>query len=66
MWKAPGPVNCSARIPSTWSIRVETVLTDNGREYCGRYEDHPYELYLAFLNVFTKATQTDGDDQLKL
>jgi len=28
------------------SLRVLRVLTDNGMEYCGRPESHPYELYL--------------------
>jgi transposase InsO family protein len=30
-------------------IRVHRVLTDNGVEYCGRQESHPYELFL-YLN----------------
>jgi hypothetical protein len=28
------------------NIRVLRVLTDNGVEYCGRQDVHPYELYL--------------------
>ena len=31
------------------AIRVHRVLTDNGVEYCGRQESHPYELFL-YLN----------------
>jgi len=27
-------------------IRIQRVLTDNGTEYCGRVEFHPYELFL--------------------
>jgi len=27
-------------------IRIQRVLTDNGTEYCGRVESHPYELFL--------------------
>ena len=27
-------------------VKVETVLTDNRREYCGREDRHPYELFL--------------------
>lgn len=30
-------------------VRVHRVLTDNGAEYCGRQESHPYELFL-YLN----------------
>jgi len=27
------------------------MLTDNGREFCGRPESHPYKLMLALENV---------------
>ncbi len=27
-------------------IKIEHVLTDNGREYCGRAMIHPYEIFL--------------------
>lgn len=27
-------------------VEVGAVLTDNGREFCGRSERHPYELLL--------------------
>jgi hypothetical protein len=27
-------------------IRIETVLSDSGREFCGRPDQHPYELFL--------------------
>ena len=27
-------------------VRVKTVLSDNGREFCGRPDRHPYELFL--------------------
>ena len=33
------------------SIRVLRVLTDNGMEYCGRQESHPYELYLHLNDI---------------
>ena len=26
--------------------RIEVVLSDNGREFCGRPDRHPYELFL--------------------
>jgi len=45
-----------------WGLEVKAVLTDNGREFCGK-ESHPYELYLA-LNDLThkkmRCPQTNG------
>ena len=32
-------------------VPVQAVLTDNGREYCGRPESHPHELILAFHDI---------------
>jgi hypothetical protein len=26
-------------------VKIETVLSDNGREFCGRPDQHPYELF---------------------
>ncbi len=26
--------------------RITTILSDNGREFCGRPDRHPYELFL--------------------
>ena len=37
-------------------LKVEAVLTDNGREYCGR-EGHPYELYLALSDIEHRRTR---------
>jgi len=28
------------------AVKVQTILSDNGREYCGRPDKHPYELFL--------------------
>jgi transposase InsO family protein len=47
------------------SIRVLRTLTDRGREYCGRTENHPYQLYLHLAEIEhsrTKARhpQTNG------
>jgi transposase InsO family protein len=47
-----------------WGIEAKAVLTDNGREYCGR-EHHPYELYLnlndlSHRNTKVKSPQTNG------
>ena len=30
---------------------VKTVLSDNGREYCGRLDSHPYELFLQLEDI---------------
>lgn len=45
-------------------LPVTAVLTDNGREYCGK-ETHPYELYLALNDIEHRRTkvrrpQTNG------
>ncbi|MBF0290653.1 MAG: IS481 family transposase [Nitrospinae bacterium] len=32
-------------------IRVHRALTDNGAEYCGRGEQHPYELFLSLNDI---------------
>ena len=31
--------------------KVETVLSDNGREFCGRPDQHPYELFLQLEDI---------------
>jgi transposase InsO family protein len=46
-------------------IAVENILTDNGREYCGRALRHPFELYLAIneiehRNTKVQSPQTNG------
>lgn len=45
-------------------LAVQAVLTDNGREFCGR-DNHPYELYLALNEIEHRRTkvrkpQTNG------
>ena len=37
-------------------LPVQTVLTDNGREFCGT-ERHPYELYLALNDIAHRKTK---------
>ncbi len=39
-----------------WGLPVETILTDNGREFCGT-ESHPYELYLALCDIEHRRTK---------
>ncbi len=38
-------------------IQVGAVLTDNGREFCGRPEKHPYELLLALEDIEHRTTK---------
>lgn len=39
-----------------WGIPVETILTDNGREYCGT-QAHPYELFLQLADIEHRTTK---------
>lgn len=41
----------------TQGLRVEHVLTDNGREYCGRPMIHPYQIFLEFNDIEHRRTQ---------
>jgi transposase InsO family protein len=41
-----------------WGLEVKAVLTDNGREYCGK-ESHPFELYLALNDITHKKTRVN-------
>lgn len=38
-------------------VAVEHLLTDNGREFCGRELQHPFELYLAISQVRHRRTE---------
>lgn len=49
----------------TLGVEVGAVLTDNGREFCGRPEQHPYELLLQLEGIEHRTTrvrspQTNG------
>ncbi|HGO4211907.1 TPA: integrase core domain-containing protein, partial [Klebsiella pneumoniae] len=37
--------------------RVHTILSDNGREFCGRPDHHPYELFLQLEGIEHRTTQ---------
>ncbi|MCB9247019.1 MAG: IS481 family transposase [Flavobacteriales bacterium] len=39
-----------------WGIDIETLLTDNGREFCGT-DAHPYELFLQLNDIEHRRTQ---------
>lgn len=36
---------------------IETVLSDNGREFCGRPDQHPYELFLQLEGIEHRTTR---------
>ena len=35
------------------TVKVQTILSDNGREYCGRPDKHPYEFFLQLEEIDT-------------
>ena len=37
-------------------VKIKNVLTDNGREYCGRPDRHPFELFLQLEEIEHKTT----------
>lgn len=37
--------------------KIETILTDNGREFCGRPDQHPLELFLQLEGIDHRRTQ---------
>lgn len=37
--------------------KIEVVLSDNGREFCGRPDQHPYELFLQIEEVEHRTTR---------
>jgi len=38
-------------------VDIDRILTDNGREYCGRQLHHPYELFLAISQIEHRRTE---------
>ena len=38
-------------------VRVQTILSDNGRECCGRPDKHPYELFLQLEEIEHRTTK---------
>jgi Ca2+-binding RTX toxin-like protein len=39
------------------NARIDVVLSDNGREYCGRPDQHPYELFLQLEEIEHRTTR---------
>lgn len=38
-------------------VAVQTILSDNGREFCGRPDNHPYELFLQLEGIEHRTTK---------
>ena len=38
-------------------VVIDAVLSDNGREFCGRPDQHPYELFLQLEGIAHKTTR---------
>ena len=38
-------------------MKVRTILSDNGREYCGRPDKDPYELFLQLEEIEHRTTK---------
>ncbi len=39
------------------AVPIKTILSDNGREYCGRPDRHPYELFLQLEGIEHRKTK---------
>ena len=39
------------------NAKITTVLSDNGREFCGRKDRHPYELFLQLEEIEHRTTK---------
>jgi len=39
------------------NARISTILSDNGREFCGRPDNHPYELFLQLEEIEHRTTK---------
>ena len=40
-----------------YNARISTILSDNGREFCGRPDRHPYELFLQLEGIEHRTTK---------
>ena len=43
-------------------VEIEHLLTDNGREYCGRPLQHPFELYLTISQIEHRRTRVGSPE----
>ncbi len=63
---SPQPIcSTTGSCPDEHGIKLQRILTDRGTEYCGKPENHAYQLYLAVEDIDhsrTKAShpQTNG------
>jgi transposase InsO family protein len=40
-----------------FGVQINTILSDNGREYCGRPDRHPYEIFLQLEGIEHRTTK---------
>ena len=45
------------------NAKIEVVLSDNGREFCGRPDQHPYELFLQLEDIEHRTTKVKRPHQ---
>src|SRR5690349_11212082 len=57
--QSPPPMCSTIRLCPSTTIRmyVQHVLTDNGREFCGRELQHPFEIFLAINHIKHRRTE---------
>ncbi|MFC5300579.1 integrase core domain-containing protein [Azospira restricta] len=51
------PLRARAAVLRRAGVPVQAILTDNGREFCGKPESHPYELLLAIEDIEHRNTK---------
>ncbi len=57
--QAAGDLGSCAQLPffEAHEARVYTILSDNGREFCGRLDHHLYELFLQLEGIEHRTTK---------
>ena len=56
----PNPLaRCITSLPffEEQRVKIRTILSDNGRECCGRPDKHPYELFLQLEDIEHRTTK---------
>lgn len=53
----------SSRLPEPERLAVNTILSDNGCEFCGRPDHHPYELFATGRDRTSHDTRTTASEQ---
>ncbi len=47
-------------------IPVEHILTDNGREYCGKPMIHPYQIFLELSDIVHRRTKSGNSENKRI